>query len=66
MKTRHLAMTAALLALGIASRGAAQEATAPAAPPATVRLSLAEAISRALDAGTAVRIATTRDRKSVV
>jgi outer membrane protein TolC len=69
MKTRHLAMTAALLALpalGIASPGAAQEATAPAgaAAPATVRLSLAEAISRALDAGTAVRIATTSTREA--
>jgi outer membrane protein TolC len=67
MKTRHLAITAALLALlalGTAGQGAAQEAaqgTAPAAP-APVRLSLADAISRALDAGTAVRIATTSTR----
>ena len=55
MKTQILA---ALLALGIALPVAGQETTAP--PP--VRLSLADAISRALDTGTAVRIATTSTR----
>ncbi len=58
MKTQILA---ALLALGMAvpslGQEAAQEATVP-----PVRLSLADAISRALDTGTAVRIATTSTR----
>jgi outer membrane protein TolC len=58
MKTQILA---ALLALGIAIPASSQETPQTAAPP-PVRLSLADAISRALDAGTAVRIATTSTR----
>jgi outer membrane protein len=57
MKTQILA---ALLALGMAIPASSQEAAQQTAPP--VRLSLADAISRALDAGTAVRIATTSTR----
>ena len=57
MKTQILA---ALLALGMAIPASSQEAPQQTAPP--VRLSLADAISRALDAGTAVRIATTSTR----
>jgi outer membrane protein len=68
MKTPILA---ALLALGIAIPAVGQQAPAqstapapaqPTAPAGAVRLSLADAISRALDAGTAVRIATTSTR----
>ena len=59
MKTQILA---ALLALGMAIPGLGQEAAQEAAAPPPVRLSLADAISRALDAGTAVRIATTSTR----
>ena len=81
MKTRHLAITAALLALGMAmpvmGQGTGAEAAAPPAAPAasaasaapataTVRLSLADAISRGLDAGTAVRIATTSTRAAEI
>jgi outer membrane protein len=58
MKTQILA---ALLALGMALPAVGQE-TAPQTATPPVRLSLADAISRALDAGTAVRIATTSTR----
>ncbi|HEY0555581.1 MAG TPA: TolC family protein [Thermoanaerobaculia bacterium] len=60
MKTRHLA-AALLLALAVPASG--QETAAAGAPPA-IRLSLADAVSRALDAGTAVRIATTSTREA--
>jgi outer membrane protein TolC len=64
MNTRILA---ALLAFGLAAAPVAgQEAPAPgqATGPGAVRLSLADAISRALDAGTAIRIATTTTREA--
>ena len=59
---------ALLLALGAFAVPASGQGTAPAVAPepaaAPVRLSLADAISRALDAGTAVRIATTSTREA--
>jgi outer membrane protein len=62
MKTHILA---ALLALAPAiAVPASGQGTAPAGAPAAIRLSLADAISRALDAGTAVRIATTSTREA--
>lgn len=61
MKIRNLALLAAPAALALAALPAL--AQSPAAAPATaIRLSLADAVSRALDAGTAVRIATTSTR----
>jgi outer membrane protein TolC len=59
MKTRHLAAAAVLLALAVPAFG---QGTTAAGEPAPIRLSLADAVSRALDAGTAVRIATTSTR----
>ena len=58
MKTRLLPSLAALLALAAPSWGQG------AAPEATVRISLNDAISRALDTGTAVRIASTSTREA--
>jgi outer membrane protein TolC len=58
MKTRLLPALAALLALAAPSWGQG------AAPEATVRISLNDAISRALDTGTAVRIASTSTREA--
>jgi outer membrane protein len=63
MKTRHLAAPALLLALATAvAAPVLGQGTAPAGAPPPIRLSLADAVSRALDAGTAVRIATTSTR----
>lgn len=59
MKTRLLPALAALLALAAPSWG-----QGTAAPEATVRISLNDAISRALDTGTAVRIASTSTREA--
>jgi outer membrane protein len=64
MKTHHLGIPAALLALAAVALPAYGQGTAPAGAPATIRLSLTDAISRALDAGTAVRIATTSTREA--
>jgi outer membrane protein len=62
MKTRHLAAPAVLLALAVVAAPALGQGTAPAGAPPAIRLSLADAVSRAHDAGTAVRIATTSTR----
>ncbi len=65
MKRYHLRIPAVLLALAAAvALPALGQGTAPAGAPGTIRLSLADAISRALDAGTAVRIATTSTREA--
>jgi outer membrane protein TolC len=59
MKTRLLPAFAALLALAAPSWG-----QGTAAPETTVRISLSDAINRALDTGTAVRIASTSTREA--
>jgi len=59
MKTRLLPVLAALLVLAAPSWG-----QGTAAPETTVRISLSDAISRALDTGTAVRIASTSTREA--
>jgi len=59
MKTRLLPALAALLALAAPTWG-----QGTAAPETTVRISLSDAISRALDTGTAVRIASTSTREA--
>lgn len=65
MKRYHLRISAVLLALAVAvALPALGQGAAPAGAPGTIRLSLADAISRALDAGTAVRIATTSTREA--
>jgi outer membrane protein len=58
MKIRNPAMLAALALAALPALAQSPAAGAPAA----IRLSLADAVSRALDAGTAVRIATTSTR----
>jgi outer membrane protein len=65
MKKHHRRIPAALLALTAVALPALGQGTAPAAgAPATIRLSLTDAIGRALDAGTAVRIATSSTREA--
>jgi outer membrane protein TolC len=64
MKKQHLRIPAALLALAAMALPAVGQGTAPAGAPGTIRLSLKDAVSRALDTGTAIRIATASTREA--